>query len=86
MRSSSSTSPRGESIGIRAGTTRVSLTTTSSLVQLVRQLGEPPVPHRPGRALVDEQPRRVPPRRRLLRDQLGRQLVVQLGDVHRRPR
>jgi hypothetical protein len=59
MRSSSSTSPRGESIGIRAGTT----------------FGA-------GRALVDEEPRLVAPRGRMLRDQLVRQLVVQLGDVH----
>ena len=83
MRSSSSTSPRGDSIGIRAGTTRVSLTTTSSPCSSSRQLGEArgaaPSPRRP---LVDEEPRRVPPLGRMLRDQLRRQLVVQLG---RRP-
>ena len=82
MRSSSSTSPRGDSIGIRAGTTFVSLTTTSSPCELVRQLGEAAMAHGTGRALVDEQPRLVAPRGRMLRDQLRRQLVVQLRDIH----
>ena len=86
MRSSSSTSPRGEcDRDPRRHDARV-VDDDELAVQLVRQLGEPPVPHRAGRPLVDEQPRRVAPRRRLLRDQLGRQLVVQLGDVHRRHR
>ena len=39
-RSSSSTSPRRRSLAIRAGTTRVSLTTASASPMLVRQLGE----------------------------------------------
>ena len=55
-------------------------------VQLPRQVGETPVADRAGRAVVDEEPRGVAPRRRLLRDQLGRQLVVQRSDVHRGPR
>ena len=46
--------------------------------QLVRQLGEPPVPNGPSRPLVDEQPRRVAPLDRMLRDELRGQLVVQL--------
>src|SRR5207302_338001 len=52
--------------------------------QLVRQLGEAAVSHRAGRAVVDEQPRVAAPRRRMLRDERGRKLVVQLGDVHAR--
>ena len=85
MRSSSSTSPRGESIGIRAGTTRVSLTTTSSPRSSSGSSEKRAVPHVAGRALVDEQSRRVALRSRMLRDQLVRQLVVQLGDVHPTP-
>ena len=85
-RSSSSTSPPPPAARarIRAGTTRVSFTTTSVGRQLVGQLGEPPVPHAPGRALVDEQPRLVAPLERVLRDQLGRQLVVELARSIRR--
>ncbi len=51
-------------------------------MELRRQLGERAVPRLPCRAVVDEQPRRVPLRRRPLRDQLRRQLVVQLRHVH----
>ncbi len=51
-------------------------------MQLLRELGEAPVPHGAGRPLVDEQPRIVPPGGRMLRDQLRRELVIELGDVH----
>ena len=54
-------------------------------MQLVRQLGERAVADRTGRAVVDEQPRRVAPLGRMLRDQLRRQLVVELGEVHPTP-
>ena len=66
----------------RAGTTRVSLTTTSSPPSSSRQLREDAVPDCAGRPLVDEQPRRVAPLRGVLRDQLLRQLVVELVRVH----
>ena len=46
---------------------------------LVREVREPPVADRPGRALVDEQPRLVASLRRVLRDQLRRQVVVEHG-------
>ena len=45
----------------RAGTTRVSFTTTSSSAELVGQVGERAVADGAGRAVVDEQPRRVAP-------------------------
>src|SRR5213595_2005615 len=44
-------------------------------LQLLRQLVERPVPDGTGPAFVDEQPRRVTPFRRILRDQLRRQLI-----------
>ena len=50
--------------------------------QLVRELGERSVPHQPRGTLVDEEPRGVAARRRVLRDQLRRQLVVELVRVH----
>ena len=50
--------------------------------QLVRQVAEAPVPHRADRAVVDEQPRLVPALERMLRDQLGRQLVVEIRELH----
>jgi len=37
------------------------------------------VTHRPGRPVVDQQPRPVAPLDRVLGDQLGRQVVVELG-------
>jgi hypothetical protein len=40
------------------------------------------MPHRAGSALVDQEARLVASRRRMLRDQLLRKLVVQLGDIH----
>ena len=46
--------------------------------QLVRQVAEDAVAHLPAGPRVDEQPRLVPPLRRLLRDQLRRQVVVEL--------
>ncbi len=79
--SSSSTSPRGRSIGIRAGTTRVSFTTASAADEL-RQLAEHVVRDLAARARVDEQPRLVAPLGRMLRDQLRRQVVVELAGVH----
>ena len=54
-------------------------------VQLLGQLVEPAVPDVAGRAFVDEQPRRVTPLGGILRDQLRRQLVVELGDIHPTP-
>ena len=51
-------------------------------MQLLRQLVERPVPDGIGPALVDEQPRRVTPFGGILSDQLRRQLVVELGDIH----
>ena len=72
MRSSSSTSPRGElDRDPRRHDPRV-VDDDELAVQLVRQLGEAAVPHRAGRPLVDEEPRLVAPRRRMLRDQLRR--------------
>ena len=50
--------------------------------ELVRQLGERAVADVAGRALVDEQPRRVAALRRMLRDQLRRQVVVELAGIH----
>ena len=50
--------------------------------QLLGQLAEAAVPDVARRALVDEQPRLVAPLGRMLRDQLRRQLVVELGGVH----
>ena len=82
MRSRSSTSPRGESIGIRAGTTFVSLTTTSSPRSSSGSSEKRRCRTAPVDALVHEQSRLVALRSRMLRDQLVRQLVVQLGDVH----
>ena len=45
---------------------------------LREQVGEPPVPDRAARAVVHEQPRLVASRRRMLRDQLRRKVVVEL--------
>ncbi len=67
---------------IRAGTTRVSFTTTSSPASSSGSSAKRAVAHLAGRALVDEQPRGVAARRRVLRDQLRRQLVVELVRVH----
>src|SRR4029079_9535132 len=55
------------------------------LSEFVRQLVVTPVPNVAGRALVDEEPRAVAPLERPLGDQLGRELVVQLRDVHPTP-
>ena len=50
------------------------------IVDFGRKIAERPVRDYPVEgAVVDEQPRRVPPLGRMLRDQLRRQLVVQLG-------
>ena len=46
------------------------------------QLAEDVVLHLAGRAPVDEQPRLVAPRGRMLRDQLRRQVVVELVGLH----
>jgi hypothetical protein len=54
------------------------------LAQLLLEVGEPPVPQLPARAIDDEQPGPVAPVGGMLRDQLLRQLVVQIGDVHAR--
>jgi hypothetical protein len=51
-------------------------------VELLGQLGEPAMPHRTGCAVIHKEPRPVPARRRMLRDQLLRELVIQVGDVH----
>ena len=50
--------------------------------ELVRQLGEPPVPDRAGRAVVDEEAGGVAALGRMLGDQLRGQVVVELGGVH----
>ena len=47
--------------------------------QLVREVGERPVPHLPGRTVEHEQARGVAPCRRMLGDQVGREVVVELG-------
>src|SRR5438128_500382 len=49
---------------------------------LVGQLGEGPVANGSRRPLVDEQARLVPPRRGVLCDQLGRELVLERGRLH----
>src|SRR5205085_5939553 len=49
---------------------------------LVRQIGEPAVADGAGCAVVDEEPRVVPPLERPLRDELGRQVVVERGGLH----
>jgi hypothetical protein len=49
--------------------------------QKLRQVGEPPVPELSGLAIQDEQAA-LPPRPGLLRDAVGRQLVVEEGDAH----
>ena len=78
-RSSRSTSPRGDSIGIlRRHDLRV-VDDDELPGQLVRQLSDGAMANRAGRALVDEQPRRVATLGRMLRDQLRRQLVFQLA-------
>ena len=51
-------------------------------VQLFWQLREPAVANRSGRPLVDEEPRVVAPRGRMLRNQPLRQRVLELRDVH----
>src|SRR6266851_5772389 len=51
-------------------------------VQLLRQRGEAAVADRAGRALIDEEPRIVAAHGRMLRDQLRRQVVVELGEIH----
>ena len=43
------------------------------------KVGESAVSGDAGRALVDQQPRLVAPQRRMLGDQLGREVVLQLG-------
>ncbi len=53
--------------------------------ELVRQVAEAAVPDGARRALVDEQARLVAPLGRRLRDQVGRELVIQLGRSHPRP-
>ena len=50
--------------------------------QQLGQLAEDVMRHLTGRARVDEQPRCVPALGRLLRDQLGRQVVVELARLH----
>ena len=50
--------------------------------ELLRQLGEDAVPHLVPAAVVDEQPRRVAPGRRMLGDQLRGQVVVELVGFH----
>ena len=51
----------------------------ASPAELAGKVGESAVSDRAGRALVDEQPRLVPPRGRMLGDQLRRKLVLELG-------
>src|SRR5215211_2771062 len=48
----------------------------------IRKFEELAVPDGPGRPLVDEQPGRVAALRRMLRDELPGELVVELGDTH----
>ena len=52
------------------------------VAQLLRELAEAPVPDLPVRPVEHEQPGLVAPLERPLRDQLGRQLVVQLRGLH----
>ena len=68
---------------MRAGTTRVSLTTAStSARQELRQVAEDPVVDGTGGAVEDEQARLVAAVGGMLRDQLGRQVVVELTGLH----
>ena len=46
--------------------------------KLVREVGEPPVPHLPSRTVDYEQARSIAARRRMLGDQVGREVVVEL--------
>ena len=83
LRSSSSTSPRGRvDRDPRGDDTRVVRDHELAPRELLGELREAPVPHLAGRPLVDEQARVVAPLERPLRDQLGRQLVVELGNLH----
>src|SRR5262249_8894241 len=52
------------------------------ITDLGREVGEPPVPAPATSAVVDEQPRLIPPVGRVLRDQLRREVVLQLGCLH----
>jgi hypothetical protein len=52
------------------------------LAELVREVAEDAVPHVARRPLVHEQAGFVAPLRGMLRDQLRRQVVVELGDLH----
>jgi hypothetical protein len=51
-------------------------------VQLVRHVREPPMTNVARRTLVHKEPRLVPSRRRVLRDQLARQVVLELLQIH----
>ena len=51
--------------------------------QKLRQLREPAILPRLRRPIQHEEPRSIPRLRRLLRNQLGRQLIVEEGSVHR---
>src|SRR4051812_30224288 len=51
-------------------------------LELLRQLGEASVPDRSGRAVVDQETGAVPALGRTLRNQLRRQRVVELGELH----
>jgi hypothetical protein len=53
-------------------------------VQEVGQVAEPVMAEAAGGAIEDEEPRRIALRQGLLRDELGRQVVVEEADVHRR--
>ena len=67
----------------RAGTTRVSLTTsTSPGASSVSQIRDAMVGARPRGAVEPQQARPVAHRRRLLGDQLGRQVVVEIRKAH----
>src|SRR5581483_9551356 len=50
--------------------------------QLVRQLRGAPVPDHARAAVTDEEPRLVASRRRMLGDQLARQVVLELVEIH----
>ena len=56
--------------------------TTGERADEIRQLAEHVVRHLAARARVDEQPRLVAPLDRMLRDQLRRQVVVELAGIH----
>ena len=66
--------PRGHDAGVVDDDERVA--------RLLGKLGERAMPDRAGRTLVDEQARGVAPLRRVLGDQLRRQVVVELRGFH----